>query len=77
MDEKYDPKVLELARRVREGEYRETLERLLALRFGQLPPAYRSRIAEADGTSISVWFRRLAHADTLEEALEEPSKPSP
>ena len=60
---------MRLADQVRLEDRRETLSGLLRLRFGELPPEARQRLAAADSTQIDGWFRRLVAATRWEEVL--------
>lgn len=55
------------------GEQRgktEMLIRLLALRFGNLPPAVQVKINAAPNTQIEAWFDRAVDAPTLDEVFQ-------
>jgi hypothetical protein len=59
-----------------EGE-RSLLLRLLRARFGEVPPAAVARIELATRAEIERWGERLFTAKTLDEILDDPSRPEP
>jgi uncharacterized membrane protein YidH (DUF202 family) len=52
----------------RGGEAR-VLERLLRLKFGELPDAVQARLAQADEATLLAWSERVLSATSLAEVL--------
>jgi hypothetical protein len=59
-----------------EGE-RRALLRLLRVRFGDLPPEMIARVEVANLGDLERWGARLFAARTLDEVLDDPSRPEP
>jgi hypothetical protein len=53
---------------MQQGEAR-VLERLLRLKFGELPDAVRARLAQADEATLLAWSERVLSATSLAEVL--------
>jgi flagellar biosynthesis/type III secretory pathway protein FliH len=49
---------------------RDSLEKLLALRFGPLPEAVRARLETAEPEAIERWLERVLSADSAEAVVE-------
>lgn len=47
-----------------------TVQRLLTRRFGELPPAVRERLAQADFEQLEIWADRLLDAAALDEVFD-------
>ena len=69
MAEQIDFDVMELARRIRKEEKRDTLVQLLALRFGWLSDEARGRIAGADERQLALWFVQLRTAESIDDVF--------
>lgn len=48
----------------------DMLRRLLARRFGDLPPAIQALLQKASGAQIEAWFDRGMEAQTLDEVFQ-------
>jgi hypothetical protein len=69
MDDEVVREAIALASELRRAESRETLIQLLCLRFGEVPDWARARIEVSDSGQLARWFKQLAQAETLEQAL--------
>lgn len=45
---------------------RQTLEKLIQLKFGNLPQEYAQRIQQADNSELELWTERILFADSIE-----------
>ena len=45
---------------------RQTLEKLIQLKFGNLPQGYAQRIQQADNSELELWTERILFADSIE-----------
>lgn len=53
-----------------EGERKgraDTLEKLLRLKFGELPPAIAQRLHQANETELDLWSERILFVASIEE----------
>ncbi len=48
----------------------DMLRRLLARRFGDLPPAIQALLVKASSSDIEAWFDRGLEAQTLDEVFQ-------
>ncbi len=71
----YEPELISIAAREwkeegrregREQGLRESLLRVLELRFGNLPHGVRERVAAGSAPEVEIWFERAVRAESLD-----------